>query len=160
MGTRNRFNVCHPCCTGTPPPCTGCSVDPGDTVPVTFSGFTDAGFCKCGTWFNATFVLTRDSLNPCYWRASGYWGCKSTYIYSYGSYYEIKLNLTIDPVSGNYIWLCTLYIGGWLYAYQWNSGTSSPIDCTATRTLALAYYMNWTGVVYCANYLSSSCQVN
>lgn len=159
MGTRNRFNVCHPCCTAVPPPCVHCTDYPGDTVAVTFSGFGDAAFCLCGTWFNATFILQRSLYDPCFWLASGYWGCKSSYSYSYGERYTIRLGIS-QHFTGVKVWTCELYIGGWLFGYQWLAGAPGAIDCTATQTLAFAYYMNWTSIVYCSGYLTSSCQVN
>jgi hypothetical protein len=170
MGTRNRYAPGHPCCeVMPPPPCDDCTVDPGDSLPVTFNGMGNA-YCDCSA-LGATFVLGRYiyTMHPCFWWGQHIAPCLSYYGLSIT--YQILASTQMLPTSNGWGVQVTFSLGGsyapfWMetlgYVYwKWESGSWDPFDCSAQRSLTY-----WKSTILnpakfpCADYATSTCQVN
>lgn len=149
MGTRNRFNVCLPCCTDNSP-CDKCSSQ-DTTRTVTFDGFT-FNCCQYGDEppVNTAYTLVQPSpLNrPCHYirYAPSYW-CQTYGGNRLGNWMSLD---AVELDNGNYGWRCVLYITMWSQPYaeyrcssqttlvfEWDSGAAAQFDCTAPRSLTL-----------------------
>lgn len=157
-----------------PPPCTVCTSD-ADTVTVTISGATDSLCNRCNENLNGTFVLSRVFSNACLWTYTNY--NHNCYLHgsgfiTYGSLFIQAASQQLYP-SSNKGWRVSIgygvtwWPGGFpptTYSqnaiYQWNSGSSSAFDCTATRNLSLHSYVPDPVTDPCANLDSLTVTVN
>lgn len=150
MGTRNKFNVCHPCCVDVFP-CTHCDDTPPAVLPITFDDFTAIPYSfnrlDCDL-LNAVYLL--DFMGDCYWEYNDEipsLGC-------YGGTARIRVTAYLGTMQSGpttytrwVVWhdiLCTVSFLGMgatidnllrrLYMTDWEL---SPIDCDETKTVPL-----------------------
>jgi hypothetical protein len=155
------------CCGYDPPPCASCSDDDA-YVSVRPSGIGNA-WCYCTYYFNTTFICQRISTNACRWSQAldpGVFGPCGAH-----SIYNMFAEVATLP-SGNLGWRARIAyrqpLGGggavgWI-EWTWDSGGTTPFDCTATRTLTYSAHYD-PPVIYgvytlCSNHTTSTCQVN
>ncbi|MHB8953573.1 MAG: hypothetical protein ACYC4U_11435 [Pirellulaceae bacterium] len=155
MGTRNRFAISRPCCTTTAE-CPRCSADT-DSVSVTLGGISSST-CDCSS-LNATFVLARNSSDPCLWEYLG-----SFYCATYGTVGVSVLASVISGLGGRYYWSVTLQLtwspfGLAEITWLWDSGAATAFDCTAEQTLSVNSYTSPTPTI-CTDWATMTCQVN
>lgn len=165
------------CCCGTvvdPPPCTACTAD-ASTVTLTISGATDSTCNQCNEFFNGTYILSRKLTNACLWTYTNYnhvcWSSGGGIVY-YGQLYIQAAAQQLFPSSAKGWNVGIIYAVTWFPAgypwptytqnliYRWNSGSSSPFDCTATRSLSLHSYVPDPVAQPCANLDSLTITIN
>jgi hypothetical protein len=132
----------YPCCCGgggsVGVDCINCSGVTRDTVSVTISGAGNEDCDNCAPVIDGTIILPQTS-NECVYSAwnSQDLGCSNA---NPTSYWQIKAQVN----AGYWTVIITAYNshGGSLWTntvnYKWDSGGSSPIDCTLYRDLSLS----------------------
>lgn len=141
----------YPCCCDSSG-CEYCSTTPA-SASVTLSGWA-ANTCT-NLWMNITFTLPFGGA--CNWLTAGTNKCTTL------GMVDIQWSINVAAMvlgSGNYGLRATVSISkaGTVQTviYEWDSGGTSPFDCSATRTLSLV--SNTGGSWYDPS--SSACQFN
>lgn len=131
-----------------PPPCGICTAD-DDAMSITIAGLSNGTYCTGCAYFNATFILARQSGNACLWqRQATYYHC--------GPYLAIHkmtvIATTLAPgTSKGFIagLEATYFLSGIGHVEytrrRWNSGSASSFDCTATRVTSSYLYLQDSG---------------
>jgi len=149
MGSRNRFNPCFPCCEDNSP-CEYCTTSDSERT-ITLDNFT-FDCCDYGDEpvANGAFVLSQPSplSLPCHYHGfSEYVTCRDPYVNFVQAWIDLDV---VELDNGNYGWRCEVLIDAvmsiWWEEYrctdvrltfEWDSGDTTPFDCTAARTLTL-----------------------
>ena len=152
-----------------PPPCQYCTAD-ADTVSLSIAGASDDACNLCNEGVNSTYILRRSLTGACGWGKILYGGaCNATPSLDV---YTFKMALSVNPLypSPNIGWSLTLELTGYLYSlggiymdvavYRWNSGGTSDIDCTASRSLTNFSYTPDPTRSPCANFGALTVSIN
>lgn len=151
------------CCAEPSVDCMYCA-EQDATISVTIGGFNDAGYCACSN-LNGTYVLELVALpyDPCaYTTFTTPFECETWLCREYVSGI-VRASVGVG-LGGNYYWFASLSI---TYkcplilvsdiTWTWNSGATTPFDCTATRTLTRN---SIPSAPVCVGWESASCQIN
>lgn len=170
MGTRNRFNPCHPCCVDVDP-CTDCGASPPDPLPVMLSNVTPAliytGLCMGCNTLNSVLLL--DRIQPCFWQFSDTLICDG-----YGTPVTAIVQATLQSIYvlgvRKVYWSVTVGFSGpgihggdagalWTFR-QATAAAVPPIDCDATHVLSLhTFWLSDAQTMFC-DLRNATCQIN
>ena len=146
MGLKKNNPGCS-CCEESS--CLYCSGTPPATVLVTFSGIVDGTCGDCDSLFNATHVLA--NISACSWEVSG--------TFCSGVSYAITATALPVPLSG-WGWYVKITINGVSNTFSKNISSSTPFDCSATRTGGFIYQIGTGTITECDVRTSIAITVN
>lgn len=136
----------YPCCceTGSAYPCSNCSGSVPTSVSIIISGAMDRNNCNtCDDDLNGTHVLPE--WTTCKWKKGNVGlSCGDPSGSSY-NYYRITAGAANTYCTTNVHWqinVNTVHVYGLhgyfsTYYFIWDSGSTSPMDCTVDRSLSL-----------------------
>jgi len=164
MGTRNRFNPCHPCCTIATPPCSDCAGTPPDPLPIAIANAANHYCSDCGD-LNGAYLLPR--IKPCTWAFVTTLNCG--YLYGMATPVTVSIRASVQYYifpgnvrKASWSGYVSLGRGGVTCTYTfWDFALAvSPIDCSAQKVLPRSGVHPSDGFTYFCDLLSATFTIN